>query len=92
MALLHVLNKNWLINTIAAQNLGVPTSIPYLSLSPDSNNTDEYLAGVSFASGGAGVFNSTNSVSNISMIFKVGWNFVRKVLDKIGLKAPVISV
>ncbi|KAF3324304.1 GDSL esterase/lipase [Carex littledalei] len=49
-----------------AQNLGVPTSIPYLSLSPDSNNTDEYLAGVSFASGGAGVLNNTNSGKCIS--------------------------
>ncbi|KAJ1701288.1 hypothetical protein LUZ63_001067 [Rhynchospora breviuscula] len=43
-----------------AQNLGVPTAARYLSLSPDSNNTDSYLAGVSFASGGAGIFNTTN--------------------------------
>ncbi|XP_078150030.1 GDSL esterase/lipase At5g55050-like [Carex rostrata] len=44
-----------------AQNLGLQTSPPYLSLSSKSNSTSVYLTGVSFASGGAGVLNSTNS-------------------------------
>ncbi|KAJ4783010.1 GDSL esterase/lipase [Rhynchospora pubera] len=44
-----------------AQNLGVETSPPYLSLPSKSNNTSVYLTGVNFASGGAGILNTTNS-------------------------------
>ncbi|KAJ3683710.1 hypothetical protein LUZ60_013937 [Juncus effusus] len=50
-----------------AQNLGVPTSPPYLSLSSKSNNTSAYLSGVNFASGGAGVLSSTNSGKCLSL-------------------------
>jgi hypothetical protein len=46
----------------SAQILGLETSPPYLSLSSKSNNTSVFLTGVSFASGGAGVLNTTNSV------------------------------
>ncbi|KAF3339038.1 GDSL esterase/lipase [Carex littledalei] len=49
-----------------AQNLGLQTSPPYLSLSYKSNNSSVYLTGVSFASGGAGILNSTNSGECIS--------------------------
>ncbi|KAJ8532559.1 hypothetical protein K7X08_012482 [Anisodus acutangulus] len=38
-----------------AENIGLPTPLPYLS-----NKDDFFLKGVSFASGGAGILNSTN--------------------------------
>ncbi|XP_008804293.1 GDSL esterase/lipase At5g55050-like [Phoenix dactylifera] len=44
-----------------AEKLGVPTSPPYLSIPSSSNRTDAFLHGVSFASGGAGILDSTNS-------------------------------
>ncbi|EOY12306.1 hypothetical protein QUC31_001766 [Theobroma cacao] len=45
---------------LIAEKLGLPTSPPYLSL---SNKKDaSYTNGVSFASGGAGIFNSTDQV------------------------------
>ncbi|CAA7395891.1 unnamed protein product [Spirodela intermedia] len=42
-----------------AEKLGLQTSPPYLSIS-SSGGPDAFLKGVSFASGGAGVLNSTN--------------------------------
>ncbi|XP_020256766.1 GDSL esterase/lipase At5g55050-like [Asparagus officinalis] len=44
-----------------ADKVGVPTSPPYLSIPSNSNRTQAFLSGVSFASGGAGVLDSTNS-------------------------------
>ncbi|KAJ0983048.1 hypothetical protein J5N97_011303 [Dioscorea zingiberensis] len=43
-----------------AEKLGLPSSPPYLSIIYKSNKTDAFLQGVSFASGGAGVLDSTN--------------------------------
>lgn len=42
---------------MTAENVGLPTPPPYLS---DSNKNNVFLQGVSFASGGAGILNSTN--------------------------------
>uniref|UniRef100_A0A5B6YPW1 GDSL esterase/lipase n=1 Tax=Davidia involucrata TaxID=16924 RepID=A0A5B6YPW1_DAVIN len=44
-----------------AEKVGLPTSPPYLSLSK-SNNSSVFLTGVSFASGGAGIFNGTDEL------------------------------
>ncbi|KAA8526988.1 hypothetical protein F0562_008783 [Nyssa sinensis] len=44
-----------------AEKVGLPTSPPYLSVS-NSNNSSVFLAGVSFASGGAGIFNGTDEL------------------------------
>ncbi|EEF32464.1 zinc finger protein, putative [Ricinus communis] len=41
-----------------AEKVGLPTSPPYLSVS--SKNTSAFMTGVSFASGGAGIFNGTD--------------------------------
>ncbi|KAJ3692922.1 hypothetical protein LUZ60_012017 [Juncus effusus] len=49
-----------------AQNIGLESPPPYLSLLPESNNTSIYLSGVSFASAGAGIYNSTNEGECIS--------------------------
>uniref|UniRef100_J3LQG5 GDSL esterase/lipase n=1 Tax=Oryza brachyantha TaxID=4533 RepID=J3LQG5_ORYBR len=43
-----------------AENLGLATSPPYLAISSSSNAN--YVNGVNFASGGAGVLNSTNKI------------------------------
>ncbi|XP_072956771.1 GDSL esterase/lipase At5g55050-like [Typha angustifolia] len=50
-----------------ADKLGIPTSPPYLSLSSSSNKTSLYLNGVNFASGGAGILDSTNSGQCINL-------------------------
>ncbi|XP_040378340.1 GDSL esterase/lipase At5g55050-like [Oryza brachyantha] len=47
-----------------AENLGLATSPPYLAISSSSNAN--YVNGVNFASGGAGVLNSTNKDQCIS--------------------------
>lgn len=47
-----------------AENLGLATSPPYLAIS--SSSSANYVNGVNFASGGAGVFNSTNKDQCIS--------------------------
>ncbi|KAJ8497568.1 hypothetical protein OPV22_008120 [Ensete ventricosum] len=49
-----------------AESLGLPTSPPYLAITSSSNNTDEFLGGVNFASGGGGVLDSTNKDQCIS--------------------------
>ncbi|CAL9080587.1 unnamed protein product [Musa acuminata var. zebrina] len=49
-----------------AESLGLPTSPPYLDITSSSNNTDEFLGGVNFASGGGGVLDSTNKDQCIS--------------------------
>ncbi|XVF77407.1 hypothetical protein PTKIN_Ptkin14bG0040600 [Pterospermum kingtungense] len=43
---------------LLAEKIGLPTSPPYLSLLV-KNDTSSYIKGVSFASGGAGIFNRT---------------------------------
>ncbi|CAL9080585.1 unnamed protein product [Musa acuminata var. zebrina] len=49
-----------------AEKLGRPSSPAYLSIPSSSNNTDEFLGGVNFASGGGGVLDSTNKDQCIS--------------------------
>ncbi|CAL9189548.1 unnamed protein product [Musa hybrid cultivar] len=49
-----------------AESLGLPTSPPYLAITSSSTNTDEFLGGVNFASGGGGVLDSTNKDQCIS--------------------------
>lgn len=51
----------------AAEKLGLPTSPPYLSIPFISNGSQAFLTGVSFASGGAGVLDSTNPVSHLQL-------------------------
>lgn len=56
-----------------AEKVGLPTSPPYLSLISKFRkviNTKPFKTGVSFASGGAGIFNETNDlfVSSLSRI------------------------
>lgn len=51
--------QSW--HAFAAEKLGLATSPPYLAL-PSSNAN--YVNGVNFASGGAGVSNATNKVPN----------------------------
>lgn len=48
----------------AAEKVGLPTSPPYLSVVSGSskNNVSSLLTGVSFASGGAGIFDGTDQV------------------------------
>lgn len=45
-----------------AENLGLLTSPPYLSVVSKSNRANASLAGVSFASGGAGIFDATDQL------------------------------
>ncbi|KAK4750622.1 hypothetical protein SAY87_004104 [Trapa incisa] len=45
-----------------AEKVGLPTSPPYLSLVSGNSNVPSFLTGVSFASGGAGIFDSTDQV------------------------------
>lgn len=47
---------------MAAEKLGLATSPPYLNITSDTNKTEAFISGVSFASGGAGVLDSTNKV------------------------------
>lgn len=45
----------------AAEKLGLPTSLPYLFLvSKDNKNNVSFMDGVSFASGGAGIFDGSD--------------------------------
>ncbi|CAM8954558.1 unnamed protein product [Rhodiola kirilowii] len=51
-----------------ADKLGIPTSPPYLSLiSKFKKNTASFVSGVSFASGGAGIFNGSDDVLRQSL-------------------------
>ncbi|KAK1584035.1 hypothetical protein Q3G72_029276 [Acer saccharum] len=43
-----------------AEKVGLPTSPPYLSLKNNKNRASLFMNGVSFASGGAGIFNGTD--------------------------------
>lgn len=43
-----------------AEKVGLPTSPPYLSIAKASNKTNAFSAGVSFASGGAGILDGTD--------------------------------
>ncbi|XP_039139398.1 GDSL esterase/lipase At5g55050-like [Dioscorea cayenensis subsp. rotundata] len=45
---------------LLAEKLGLATSPPYLNITSDTNKTEAFISGVSFASGGAGVLDSTN--------------------------------
>lgn len=58
---------------LLAQKLGLPTSPPYLSLS--SENASGFMTGVSFASGGAGIFNGTDEklAQSIPLTKQVGY-------------------
>ncbi|KAF8009144.1 hypothetical protein BT93_J0205 [Corymbia citriodora subsp. variegata] len=55
-----------------AEKLGLPTSPPYLALvsnSSKSNSSSSFLTGVSFASGGAGIFDGTTEKYKQSVPF-----------------------
>ena len=60
MCVIISLVKHVIFDILAAENLGLATSPPYLALSSSSN--PNYANGVNFASGGAGVSNATNKV------------------------------
>ncbi|KAK3027927.1 hypothetical protein RJ639_039394, partial [Escallonia herrerae] len=52
-----------LMTCLAAEKVGIPTSPPYLSMvskAKSNKRTASFVAGVSFASGGAGIFNGTD--------------------------------
>ncbi|KAF3453442.1 hypothetical protein FNV43_RR03882 [Rhamnella rubrinervis] len=53
-----------------AEKVGLPTSPPYLSFKSKKNNAT-FLAGVSFASGGAGIFNGTDDTFSIPLTKQV---------------------
>ncbi|KAK2990031.1 hypothetical protein RJ640_004709 [Escallonia rubra] len=49
--------------SVATEKVGIPTSPPYLSMvskAKSNKSTSSFVAGVSFASGGAGIFNGTD--------------------------------
>ncbi|CAN1339810.1 GDSL esterase/lipase At5g55050 [Linum perenne] len=50
-----------------AEKLGLPTSPPYLSVK--TKNQSSFVAGISFASGGAGIFNGTDQLLRQSITF-----------------------
>lgn len=55
--------------TSAAEKLGLPSAPPYLSLISKSNLSNaSFVAGVSFASGGAGIFDGTDALYVRSII------------------------
>ncbi|KAG0472463.1 hypothetical protein HPP92_017009 [Vanilla planifolia] len=43
-----------------AEQLGIASPPPYLAIASSPNNSDAFLRGVNFASGGAGIFDTTN--------------------------------
>ncbi|KAJ4725113.1 GDSL esterase/lipase [Melia azedarach] len=49
-----------------SEKVGLPTSPPYLSLKSNKNNAS-FLTGVSFASGGAGIFNGSDQALHQSL-------------------------
>ena len=52
---------NLVIFCLAAEKVGLPPSPPYLSLVSKSNKQNaSFVNGVSFASGGAGIFNGSD--------------------------------
>ncbi|XP_020577348.1 GDSL esterase/lipase At5g55050-like [Phalaenopsis equestris] len=50
-----------------ADKLGLPSPPPYLSISSNSNSSELFLNGVNFASGGAGVLDTTNKGGCLSL-------------------------
>jgi hypothetical protein len=81
-----------LYNYWAAEKVGLPTSPPYLSLLSKSNKSNaSFLTGVSFASGGAGIFDGTDEryVSEsillllLSVVLIIG--FLKKKIVLIGM-------
>lgn len=57
-----------------AEKLGLPTSPPYLSIPFEYfNKTQAFINGVSFASGGAGILDSTNSKMCISFYKQIDY-------------------
>ncbi|KAK3423984.1 hypothetical protein EUGRSUZ_F00745 [Eucalyptus grandis] len=65
-----------------AEKLGLPTSPPYLiSNSSQSNSSSPFLTGVSFASGGAGIFDGTDEKLQQSIPLKDQVELYRGVHD-----------
>ncbi|XP_019431532.1 PREDICTED: GDSL esterase/lipase At5g55050-like [Lupinus angustifolius] len=60
---------------LIAEKLGVPTSPPYLSLISlvKNNKNSSFLDGVSFASGGAGIFDGKNDLQSIPFTKQVDY-------------------
>ncbi|KAK9268951.1 hypothetical protein L1049_000717 [Liquidambar formosana] len=62
-----------------AEKLGLPTSPPYLSLASKSNKSNAFLTGVSFASGGAGIFDGTDEKYRQSLPLTLQVDYYSKV-------------
>ncbi|CAL9017673.1 unnamed protein product [Prunus brigantina] len=70
-----------------AEKVGLPTSPPYLSLVSKSNKQNlSFVAGVSFASGGAGIFNGSDEKFRQSIPLSYQVNYYSQVYDDIGLE------
>ncbi|XP_021803235.1 GDSL esterase/lipase At5g55050-like [Prunus avium] len=70
-----------------AEKVGLPTSPPYLSLVSKSNKQNfSFVAGVSFASGGAGIFNGSDEKFQQSIPLSYQVNYYSQVYEDIGLE------
>ncbi|KAM1149348.1 hypothetical protein FF1_030500 [Malus domestica] len=70
-----------------AEKVGLPTSPPYLSLVSKSNKQKaSFVNGVSFASGGAGIFNSSDEQYRQSIPLSYQVNYYSEVHQNIGLQ------
>lgn len=76
-------------NLLTAEKLGVPSPPPYLSIPANSNTTRAFLQGVNFASGGAGVLDSTSAVSPSSFVAGTPYNTPLLVPSLPGRMHPV---
>ncbi|KAK1303290.1 GDSL esterase/lipase [Acorus calamus] len=59
-----------------ADKLGIPTSPPYLSLTSATNKSNAFLGGVSFASGGGGILDTTNKGKCLSLNKQIEYHTV----------------
>ncbi|OWM88777.1 hypothetical protein CDL15_Pgr002544 [Punica granatum] len=68
-----------------AEKVGLPPSPPYLSLISGSNknNASSFLTGVSFASGGAGIFDGTDQLYRQSLPLSKQVEYYSKVHDSL---------
>lgn len=57
--LMRVLINLFFFLFMSAEKVGLPSSPPYLAVKSNKNKAS-FLTGVSFASGGAGIFNSSD--------------------------------
>ncbi|KAJ0983042.1 hypothetical protein J5N97_011297 [Dioscorea zingiberensis] len=71
-----------------AEKLGLPSPKPYLSPSLKTNKTTEFLRGINFASGGAGVLDSINKGRSIPFSKQISYfaKTVKMIKKKIGIQ------